>query len=131
MCRSGKFAEGEVNARKAYDSALTAFGPQAGLTGGTASTLAACLLGLNRLDEAGTLLANINIPAATQLTGDPNWGAGVTLLQAQLAYRRKDYATARKDVDAVAPIFTRADAEPYQRYALEALVSALKRVSSS
>jgi DNA-binding winged helix-turn-helix (wHTH) protein/serine/threonine protein kinase len=131
MCRSAKFAEGEANARKAYDASLSAFGAQAGLTGGTASTLAACLIGLNLLDEASTLLGNINVVAVAQLTGDPNAGAGVTLLEAEIAYRRKDYATARKDVDAVTPIFTRSDAEPYQRYALEALVSALKRVASS
>jgi DNA-binding winged helix-turn-helix (wHTH) protein/tetratricopeptide (TPR) repeat protein len=127
MCRSGSFTEGESNARKAYDDAVSGFGPKAGLTGGTASTLAACLIGLNRLDEASRLLSGIDVAAVAQLTGDPNSGADVTLLQAEIAYRQKDYATARKEVDAIKPIFTRADAEPYQRRTLEALAAALQR----
>ncbi|HEY1757991.1 MAG TPA: winged helix-turn-helix domain-containing protein [Bryobacteraceae bacterium] len=126
MCRSGNFIEGESNARKAYDDGVAAFGPRAGLTGGTASTLAACLIGRNRLDEASRLLSGIDVAAVAQLTGDPNTGAGVTLLQAEIAYRQKDFGTARKDVDAIKPVFTRADAEPYQRRALEALASALQ-----
>jgi eukaryotic-like serine/threonine-protein kinase len=127
MCRSGNFTEGESNARKAYSDAVSGFGLKAGLTGGTASTLAACLIGLNRLDEASRLLSGIDVAAVTQLTGNPNSEADVTLLKAEIAYRQKDYATARKEVDAIKPIFTRADAEPYQRRTLEALAAALQR----
>jgi hypothetical protein len=126
MCRDGNYTEGEANARKAWDDSMSAFGPQAGLTGGAASTLAACLIGLNRLDEASRLLSDINVAAVAQLAGDPNWGAGVTLLQAEIAYRKKDYVAARKDVDAIKPVFTRPDAEPYQRRTLDALVAALE-----
>jgi hypothetical protein len=56
MCRAGRLAEGEANARNAYDSPYKAFGPKAGLTGGTADTLAECLIGTNKLDEAKRLL---------------------------------------------------------------------------
>jgi len=128
MCRSGRYLEGEQNARKAYESSIKAFGPKAGLTGGTASTLAACLIGLNRLDEASKLLDQIDIPAVAQLAGDPDWGAGVTILQADLAYRRRDYATARKLADEVTPVFTRDNAEPYQRNALQTLQAELTKV---
>jgi eukaryotic-like serine/threonine-protein kinase len=127
MCRSGRYVEGEQNARKAYEASVKAFGPKAGLTGGTASTLAACLISLNRLDEASRLLDQIDIPVVAQLAGDADWGAGVTLLQAEIAYRRHDYARARKLVDAVTPVFTKKDAEPYERHALEALNSQLRR----
>jgi serine/threonine protein kinase len=126
MCRSGRYVEGESNARKAYDASAKAFGPKAGLTGGTASTLAGCLIDLGKLDEAAKLLEQIDVPATTQLAGDPDWGAGVTLMQAQIALRRGDRETAKKDVELVTPVFTRATAEPYQRHALETLVSEIK-----
>ena len=131
MCRSGQFAEGEMNARKAYEASVKAFGPRAGLTGGVASTLAGCLIGLGKLDEASKLLAQIDIPIVTQLAGDPDWGAGVTLLQAQISFRQKDYATARKDLDAVTPVFTRKDAEAYQKHAVESLATELARVQKN
>jgi DNA-binding winged helix-turn-helix (wHTH) protein/serine/threonine protein kinase len=131
MCRAGNYTEGESNARKAWNDSLAAFGPQAGLTGGAASTLAACLIGLNRLDEATRLLSGIDVAAVAQLAGDPNWGAGVTLLQAEIAYRQKDFAAARKDVEAIKPVFARGDAEPYQRRALNTLIAALQMIPSS
>jgi len=128
-CRAGRYSEGESNAHKAYDASVKAFGPRAGLTGGVASTLATCSIGLGKLDEATNLLAQIDVPAVTQLAGDPNWGAGVTLLQAEIAYRRKDYEAARKYVQTVTPIFEAKDAEPYEKHALENLSAELNKVS--
>ena len=52
----------------------------------------------------------------------------MTLLQAQISFRQKDYATARKDLDAVTPVFTRKDAEAYQKHAVESLAAELARV---
>jgi len=127
MCRSGRYAEGLSDARKAFDASNKAFGARAGLTGGVASTLATCLVGLNQLDEASHLLGQIDIPAVAQLAGDPDWGAGVKLLQAEIAYRRKDYEHARSYAHDVTPVFTRPNAEQYQRKALETLVSELDR----
>jgi eukaryotic-like serine/threonine-protein kinase len=121
MCRAGHYTQGEINARKAYEASSKGFGPQAGLTGGTASTLADCLISLGQLNEAGKLLSQINIPAVAQLSGDPDWGAGVELLQAEIAYEHHDYATARKYVQAIAPVFTRKDAEAFDRHRFEAL----------
>jgi eukaryotic-like serine/threonine-protein kinase len=121
MCRAGRTEEGVTRARQAYTVSTQAFGPRAGLTGGTASTLAACLIDKGELDESSRLLNDIDIPAVAQLAGDPDWGAGVTLLQAKIAYRRGDYTAARKHVETVSPIFTRANAEKYQRAQLETL----------
>src|SRR5947208_4446410 len=95
MCRSGQFSEGEANSRKAYEASGKAFGPKAGLTGGVAATLATCLIGLGRLDEASKLLEQIDIPTVTQLAGDADWGAGVALMQAQIAFKKKDYEIGR------------------------------------
>jgi tetratricopeptide (TPR) repeat protein len=128
MCRSGRYVDGESNSRKAFEASKKAFGPRAGLTGGVASTLAACLNGLGKLDEASKLLEQIDVKATSQLAGDPDWGAGVTLLNAEIAYRTKDYITARKDVESATPVFTRKDAEPYQKHALEALRAELEKL---
>jgi serine/threonine protein kinase/DNA-binding winged helix-turn-helix (wHTH) protein len=129
QCRAGRYREGEPNARKAYESSAKAFGPRAGLTGGAASTLADCLIGLERLDEASKLLDQIDVPAVAQLAGDPNWGAGVTLAQAEIAYRRGNYDAARGYVQTVTPVFTRKNTEPYQKHALETLQAALDKRS--
>src|SRR5579863_2055291 len=128
QCRAGRYRDGEANARQAFEASTKAFGPRAALTGATSYTLASCLIGLGKLDEATTRLQQIDVPAVVQLTGDPDWGAGVTLEQAEIAYRRGNYAVARNYVEAVTPVFTRPDAEPYQKHALESLKAALDKV---
>jgi hypothetical protein len=80
---------------------------------------------VNQLDEASKLLSHIDIPVVAQLAGDPDWGAGVKLLQAQIAYRRGDYKSAQSYVHDVTAVFTRPNAEQYQRQSLEALASKL------
>ncbi len=127
QCRAGRYREGESNARAAYESSTKGFGPRAGLTGATADTLAGCLIGLGKLDDASALLQQIDVPVVAQLTGDPDWGAGVTLERAEIAYRHRDYQAARGYVDTVAPVFTRKDTEPYQKRAFESLKAALDK----
>jgi serine/threonine protein kinase/DNA-binding winged helix-turn-helix (wHTH) protein len=129
QCRAGRYREGESNARKAYESSLKAFGARAGLSGATAYTLASCLIGLDRLDEAATLLQQIDAPTVAQLTGDPNWGADVTLAQAEVAYRRGNHDAARGYIQTVTPVFTRKDAEAYQKRQFESLKTALDKPS--
>ncbi len=131
QCRSGRNREGEANARNAHETSVKAFGARAGLTGATSYTLATCLISLGKVDEASTLLQEIDVPAVTQLTGDPNWGANVTLAQADVAYRRGNYEAARGYVRTVTPVFTRKDAEPYQKRALESLTAALDKTAKS
>jgi ATP/maltotriose-dependent transcriptional regulator MalT len=115
MCRAGQITAGITNSRKGYDASSKAFGPRAGLTGGVASTLAGCLIEQGQIDEAARLLDNIDIPAVTQLAGDPDWGAGVKLLQAKIALARGNYDLARTDLHEVEPVFTRPTAEPYEQ----------------
>ena len=131
MCRSGHYNEGSIEARKAYEASGKAFGPRAALTQAAGVTLAACLIGLDRTNEADKFLNNIDVSAVAQLAGDPDWGAGVTLLQAEIAYRRKDYASAEKEIAAVTPVFTRETAEPYQKRALQSLQSRLEQLQSA
>jgi len=127
QCRAGRYREGESNARAAYESSTKGFGPRAGLTGATADTLASCLIGLGKSDDAAVLLQQIDIPVVAQLTGDPDWGAGVTLERAEIAYRHRDYQAARGFLENVAPVFTRKDAELYQKHAFESLKAALDK----
>jgi len=129
QCRAGRYREGEPNARESYQAATKGFGARAGLTGATADTLASCLIGLGKLDEAAALLQQIDVPVVAQLTGDPDWGAGVTLERAEIAYRHHDYTAARRYVDTVASVFTRKDAEAYQKRAFETLKAALDKTS--
>jgi ATP/maltotriose-dependent transcriptional regulator MalT len=127
QCRGGRNREGEPNARKAYEASVQAFGPRAGLTGGAADTLATCLIGLGKLPEASMLLEGIDTAAVAQLTGFPDWSANVALARGEIAFRQGDYAAARKYVETARPVLTRADAEPYQKHALEELASAIER----
>lgn len=131
MCRSGRYAEGAADSRKAFDASSKAFGPRAGLTGGVASTLATCLIGLGQLDEAAKLLDRIDIPTVAQLAGDPDWGAGVRLLQAKIALSHANYERARSYATEVTPVFTRQNAEPFQQREFKSLVAELDRIQKN
>jgi len=125
QCRSGHTGEGEENARYAYETARKAFGDKAGLTGATADTLADCLIARNRLDEAAKLLDSIDPKVVAQLVGVPDWSATLDLSRAEIALRRGNYATAQKDVQPAIPVYSRADAEPYQKQRLQKLLDEL------
>jgi DNA-binding winged helix-turn-helix (wHTH) protein/serine/threonine protein kinase len=129
QCHAGHAREGESNARKAYDASLKAFGARAALTGATAYTLADCLIDSSKLDEATALLQQIDVKPVTQLTGDPDWGAGVTLAQAEIAFRRGHYDSARSLAQTITPVFSRPDAEPFQKRAFESLKAELGNLS--
>jgi ATP/maltotriose-dependent transcriptional regulator MalT len=131
QCRAGRFNEGEPNARKAFESSTKAFGPRAGLTGGTAYALATCGIGVGKVKEAASLLEDIDTRAVAQLAGFPDWFANVALAQGEIAYRQGDYAAARKYVQSAVPVFSRPDAEPYQKHALESLTAAIDKRASS
>lgn len=87
------------------------------------------LLAFSTVNVSPTVRLDWNAAATvvTQLTGDPDWGAGVTLAQAEIAYRRRNYDAARSYVQTVTPVFTRKDAEPLQKRAFESLKAALDK----
>jgi tetratricopeptide (TPR) repeat protein len=127
QCRAGRLREGEPNARQAFESSRKAFGPDAGLTGGAAYTLAECLIGMKRLPEASTLLAGINSQVVAQLAGFPDWFANVALAQAEIASLQGDLDAARRYARSAIPVFTRKDAEPYQKRKLEKLMASIDK----
>jgi hypothetical protein len=127
QCRAGHLAEGEANARSAYEASRKAFGEHAGLTGGAADSLANCLIARNQLDEAEKILKNIDTQSVAQLVGVPGWSANVDLELAEIALRRRDYATARTLVQPAIPFFSRPDADLYQKQRLQDLRAALDK----
>jgi eukaryotic-like serine/threonine-protein kinase len=127
QCRGGHVPEGEANARIAYQTSRSAFGERAGLTGAASYSLAACLIERNRFDEASKLLDNIDSKPVAQLTGVPDWSANLDLARADIAVRRADYSAARKTIQPAIPVFSKADAEPFQKHKLEALLAAIDR----
>jgi serine/threonine protein kinase len=125
QCRAGLSGDGEKNARQAYEASAKAFGPRAGLTDGVAVTLATCLIGLGKLDDASRLIDRIDTAVVDQLAGGNDWGAEVALLRGEIAFLRRDDSTAKTLLSFAEPAFTRPDADPYQRHKLESLRSAI------
>ena len=126
QCRANHLAEGELNAHKANSAASKAFGSRSALAQGTALPLANCLIGLGKLREASNYLKDIDAKAVAQLAGDPDWGAGVTLSQAEIAARQGDYSQAQKLLESVRAIFSRPDAETYQKRKLDEINELIK-----
>ncbi|HKE29447.1 MAG TPA: winged helix-turn-helix domain-containing protein [Bryobacteraceae bacterium] len=126
QCRAAKFSQGESNARDALEQSIKAFGEHAGLTGAAAYTVASCWIGTGKLREASRLLEGIDSKPVAQLAGFPDWWANVSLAQAEIAYRQGDFPAARKYLQDAMPVFSRADAEPYQKRTMETLTAALK-----
>jgi len=127
QCRAGRIPEGEANARKAFDASSKAFGAAAGLTGGAAYTLASCWIDLGKLAEASKMLQKIDTKTVAQLTGFPDWSANVDLAFAEIADRQREYPAAEKYLQRATPVFLRADAEAYQKRALESVTADVKR----
>jgi serine/threonine protein kinase len=125
QCRANHIAEGEINARKAYESSVKAFGPRAGLSQGTSLSLANCLIQLGKLQEASKLADQIDSKVVAQLTGDPDWGANVNLAQAEISLRQGNYAQAQKYLESARPAFSRPDAEAYQKHKLDTVSAAI------
>jgi eukaryotic-like serine/threonine-protein kinase len=130
QCRAGHTREGVTNARNAYDTSRRAFGERAGLTGATTYGLAECLIGLRRLEEASKLLDNIDSKPVAQLTGVPDWSANLDLARAEIAFRESDFGMARKDIQPAISVFSRPDAEPFQKRKLDFLLSQLRKHST-
>lgn len=121
QCRAGHLDEGLKNARKAHDDSSKAFGPTAALTEGSALSLADCLIGVGKFNEASQYLDTIDAKNVAQLTGDPDWGANVTLSRAEIAVRQGQFGKAKEYLDTVRPIFSRPEAEAYQKRRLDQL----------
>jgi eukaryotic-like serine/threonine-protein kinase len=127
QCRGGHTTDGVANARNAYETSRKAFGERAGLTGATAYSLAECLIDLHRFDEATKLIDNVDSKPVAELTGVPEWSANLDLARAEIAFGKGDFAGARKAIQPAVAVFSRADAEPFQKHKLESLLHELDK----
>ena len=121
QCRSGNYREGEANARQSYLAFGQGIRPARRTDRRTRGHAGSLPDRLGKLDEASGLLQNIDAKAVAQLAGVPDWSAHLELSQAEIAYKRGDYESARKHLLKAAPAFSRAGAEPYQKRTFETL----------
>jgi hypothetical protein len=66
------------------------------------------------------------------LSGTPesDWTASLDLARAEIAYRRRDLERAEQLLRTVVPVLSRADAEPFQRRAVEKLAAAIRNAGT-
>ncbi len=130
QCREGHVAEGLKDADAAHRLAIEGFG-KAALTDAAAYTLADCEIRVGKYREAAANLDGIDRKAVAQLATDPNWGANVDLAMAQIAAALGRKADVRRLLDASAPAFRLASAEPYQVRAWRTLDREFARTPST
>jgi len=127
QCRAGRYAEGEPNARQAYEQSRQAFGPRTGLTGGCAYALATCLIGMEKhLGEASELLQNMDLKAVTALSGDSSVSANVALAQGEIAVRQGNYPLAQRYAQTAAPTFERPDSNALDKQEFATLTKTIE-----
>lgn len=124
-CKVRNFREGETKARQAHKLAVELYGSRDPLTGGTAYSLASCLVGRAQWREAADLLHTINVSEVEQLSGDPSTSSAIALLQTETAVRLNDFTSARQYLKSAAPILNEPDADPVDLQLLRTLTLAL------
>jgi serine/threonine protein kinase len=123
-CHSGAFEQGVKHAREAVVKA-SAPGQNPGMLGVSRSAVADCIL-LRGLKEGATpsglaevdhLLSSIDPVAVAAVTANPDWGITLHLSRAELAYLRKQYGAAEREMKSAKGLGS-SDAEPldHKRY---------------
>lgn len=103
LCQTDERSRGAAVAQDALSSARRAFGADYPLTHVIRFYTAECLIANQRYADAGALLDGLDRQKAADLTGRPEFGAGVDLALAEIAL-------ARGDRPAASQAFTAADA---------------------
>ena len=96
LCQTAQRGRGLTVAQDALASVRQAFGADYPLTHVIRFYTAECLIANRRFTEAGALLDGLDRQKAADLTGRPEFGAGVDLALAEIALARGDRATARR-----------------------------------
>jgi serine/threonine-protein kinase len=131
QCRAGRYDTGESMARDAFLTSQKAYGEHAGMTGGTSYSYAMCLIGVGKLDQATTLLGNINVEEVIQMTGNPTVRADIALARAEIAVQKKEYAKADGYLREAAPLIGATGADPADRETAQRLRAAIDSHSAS
>ena len=96
LCQTAQRGHGLTVAQDALSSVRQAFGADYPLTHVIRFYTAECLIANRRYAEAGALLDGLDRQKAADLTGRPEFGAGVDLALAEIALARGDRATAQR-----------------------------------
>lgn len=96
LCRTAQRGRGLTIAQDALSSVRQAFGADYPLTHVIRFYTAECLIANRRYADAGALLDGLDRQKAADLTGRPEFGAGVDLTLAEIALARGDRATAQR-----------------------------------
>jgi DNA-binding winged helix-turn-helix (wHTH) protein len=86
QCRAGATTSGLELIRAAHKAVRVSGVGAPALENAVRAALADCLIIAGRHREAAPLLTDIDRTAVSQLVGDPNWGAGIDLLLAEIAW---------------------------------------------
>lgn len=85
-CRAGATTSGLELIRAAHTAVKVSGMGAPAMENGVRAALADCLIIAGRHREAAALLTDIDATAVAQLVGDANWGAGLDLLLAEIAW---------------------------------------------
>jgi len=96
LCQTARRARGVAVAQDALSSVQRAFGADYPLAHVIRFYTAECLIANRRYAEAGALLDGLDRQKAADLTGRPEFGAGVDLALAEIALARGDRPTAMR-----------------------------------
>jgi tetratricopeptide (TPR) repeat protein len=122
-CRAGEADNGVATATSALANAVAGLGSDSVVAQSIRSTLAFCLIVNKRDAEAAKLLNGINRNALAQFASDPDFSAGIDLMQAQIAIDTGDRQTFASKLVEPMRAFERADADVYMRKWTEKLMS--------
>jgi eukaryotic-like serine/threonine-protein kinase len=139
-CRIHRFSSGIDHARQAYRQTKSESGTLPALIGGSAFTLAECLLSQHEssgskhdeaaLTEIKDLLGSIDVVAVTHFSADPSFPGVMDVAEARLNLAEKQYDAARQMADKARPFFVGPNADAYEKEALNQVVASLAQVTS-
>ncbi|MGA0545266.1 protein kinase domain-containing protein [Brevundimonas sp. VNH65] len=95
QCRAGATISGQALIRAAHSAVKVSGVGAPALENAVRAALADCLIIAGRHRDAEALLTDIDATAVGQLVGDANWGAGLDLMKAEIAWVEGRTAEAR------------------------------------
>ncbi len=128
QCRAGHLVEGEQDAERAATVGKALVAKNRGIDGSFKFSMATCLVGLGKFDQADHLLSKIDLPALEQMYSDPDWSVDYELTKAEIAMGRADYQTAGHQIALARPASTKPGGAPYRLAWFKRLTARLVQV---
>lgn len=125
QCRAGATSSGLDLIRAAHRAVRVSGVGAPALENGVRAALADCLVIAGRHREAAALLTDIDRTAVSQLVGDANWGAGLDLLLAEIAWVEGDRGQAETLLARATPDLAD-NRDRFTRQRLDRLTAALR-----